>query len=234
MDPLGGLAFALLQDGSLDALQHDVHLQMIWTMIIGIVLLIFLLGLLIAGVAALMAVKKAQAMLDRVEGKAMPVIDKTHALIDQLTPKIHKITENVEQMSYTVRGKVDEIGVTVTEINKTVQDINGKTREKVTRVNGMVDDALTTTQHVSRTIQDGVRKPVQQIAGIVAGIKAAVEKLIERSPFGHRERHTPYEGSRTYERESVYESAAAASTETEPVRPKAPAGPFKRPTPYDV
>jgi hypothetical protein len=37
---------------------------------------------------------------------------------------------------------------------------------------------------MSHTIQDSIRAPVRQLVGVIAGIKAAIDKLIERSPFG--------------------------------------------------
>jgi uncharacterized protein (DUF433 family) len=35
-------------------------------------------------------------------------------------------------------------------------------------------------------VQQGIRVPVREIAAIIAGVKVAVETLIERSPFGKR------------------------------------------------
>jgi hypothetical protein len=50
----------------------------------------------------------------------------------------------------------------------------------------MVSEALDTTEDISRTVQEGIRVPVREIAAIIAGIKVAVETLIDRSPFKKR------------------------------------------------
>jgi methyl-accepting chemotaxis protein len=97
---------------------------------------------------------------------------------------VQGITENVEQISYTVRGKVDELGVTVSQLNQTVSEINGRTRVQVSRVDGIVTDALTATQEISSSVQHSIKGPVKQVAGLVAGVKAGLETLIARSPFG--------------------------------------------------
>jgi hypothetical protein len=47
-----------------------------------------------------------------------------------------------------------------------------------------VTDALNATEEMSHTIQDGIRAPVRQIAGVLAGFKAMIDTLISRSPFG--------------------------------------------------
>ncbi len=96
------------------------------------------------------------------------------------------MTENAEQISYTVRAKVDELGVTVSELNDTVREFNGRTRAQVARVDGIVSDALGATEEISHTVQQGIKAPVRQIAGIIAGLKAGIETLIERSPFKGR------------------------------------------------
>src|ERR1700744_2446313 len=79
-------------------------------------------------------------------------------------------------------------------------------------------------QNVSRTVQQSVRKPVQQIAGIIAGVKKAVETWVDRSPF--KRPMTAEEGYRPYE--PPRQSATGYTTtvvETETVE-------SKRTTPY--
>jgi len=113
MQSLGCLGMALLQDDA-GALQHDVHLLMIFMAIIAIAVVIGFLLLAIGGIMVLGFARKAHAIMERIEGKASPLIDRSHALVEELSPKIRTITTNVEQISYTVRGKVDEFGATAT------------------------------------------------------------------------------------------------------------------------
>ncbi len=223
MQSLGCLGMALLQD-DMGAMQHDVHLLMIFIGIITIIMLILFLVLVAGGMMALGFVKKAHAMAERLEGKATPLIDKTHALVEELSPKIRTITTNVEQITYTVRGKVEEFSATASEINSTVKDVNARTRQKVSRVDTMITDALNTIHNVSHTIQEGVRKPVVKVAGMVAAVKRGLETLAERSPLINRMR--------------THKAAADdAGPYDEPLRyPGEPVGPAgtKRTTPYDL
>jgi methyl-accepting chemotaxis protein len=108
-------------------------------------------------------------------------------MLHELSPKVRSLTENAEQISYAVRTKVDELGVTVSELNETVREINGRTRVQVVRVDGIVTDALVATEEISQTVQNGIRGPVRQIAGVIAGLRAGLETLIERSPFRGRD-----------------------------------------------
>lgn len=224
MDALSGVAMALLQDSSLEAIQHDVHLQMIFIGIISVIVLLCFLALAVGGFVALKYVRLVEELAERVEGKLMPLVDKSHSLVTELSPKVRSITENVEQISYTVRGKVDEFGVTASEINKTVLEVNSRTKAQVSHVDEMVTEALNTAHGVSRTVQEGVRKPVQQIAGVVAGVRAGLETLIQRSPFLNRARREATERTTVYETTTTYERTPAEPT---------PAGPYAQAaTPY--
>jgi ABC-type transporter Mla subunit MlaD len=182
------------QSQGFDQQTHDIHLVMIFTCIIAVALCLQAVGVFAAGLMASKMFGKLDALTQRLEAKATPIMDKANQIVTDLTPKIQSVSTNVEQISYTVREKVDEIGVTVSEINRTVIDINAKTRTHVDHVDGIVSDALATTADVSSTIQDSIRKPVRQIAGIVAGVKAGVETLVARSPFGKtRPEQNPYD-----------------------------------------
>jgi uncharacterized protein YoxC len=142
------------------------------------------IGVVISGLFAAKLLHRVDGIANIVEQRTGPILDKTKALLEELTPKVQSITQNVEEISYTVRTKVDELGVTVSQLNETVQEINGRTRMQVTRVDGIVTTALTATEEISYTVQQGIRAPIRQIAGVIAGVKAGVETLLERSPFG--------------------------------------------------
>ncbi len=167
---------------SYDVNGHDIHLIMESELVIAAVMLLLILGVLIAGVVALVYVKKLMATVDELKGKALPMISKGSDLVDDLAPKIRSITTNIEEISFTARAKVDELGQTVTQINRTVADINAKTQVQANRVDGIVTTALATTREVSDKLQYGIRVPIRQAAGVIAGIKAALQTLAERSP----------------------------------------------------
>jgi methyl-accepting chemotaxis protein len=236
MQSLGCLALALLQDDA--AVQHDLHLIMIFMAIIAVAVIAGFLGVCIAGLTGLNLIRKFEGMAERVEGKISPTIDKTHALVEELGPKVRTITTNVEQISYTVRSKVDEYSVTADEINRTVKDANKRTQAQVAHVDGIVNEALRSAQNVSRTVQEGVRKPVQQIAGIIAGVKRGIETLVERAPFKRHmeadEEYSPYQAPRASPppRYATPTPGAASAEPAATPTVTTTAGETKRVTPY--
>jgi len=163
---------------------HDMHLLMIFAGIIAAAMVAQAMGLIGSAIFASKMLKRVDHLTDSFDQKTTPVMKKAEALIDDLAPKVRSVSTNIEQISYTVREKCDELGETLTQINRTVGDANLRTRIQVARVDDIVTDALATTEEVSRVVQDGIRTPVRQIAGIIAGLKAGLETLAKRSPFG--------------------------------------------------
>lgn len=193
------------------ALQDPVHASGtqidLLTIFVGIIALFFLLlmiGMAIGAWQAVKAIKKVEAKIDSLEkrgeailadatAKAQPFIDKAHAIMEDLQPKIKSVTDDVQHISQVVRSKVDEVGATVSQVNGTVQDVNAKTRNQAQRVDGIVTNALTATHDISNKIQAGIRYPINQVAGWVAGLKTGLETLAQRSPLGKRKPTSPYD-----------------------------------------
>ena len=182
MPVLSGAAVFLLQDSELT--RHDIHLAMIFLAIIALALVVQAVGVLISSAFGAKLLHRVNSIADIVETKTGPILDRTNYILQDLAPKVKNVSENAEHVSATVRAKVEELGATVSELNDTMREINGRTRVQVMRVDGIVSDALQTTEEISQTVQQGIKGPVKQIAGIIAGLRAGIETLIERSPFG--------------------------------------------------
>ena len=181
MTVASGAAMFLFQD---DVSRHDAHLLMIFVGLIALALALQALGFLIAGVFAARLLYSITGIAKELHQRTGPIIDKSTQVLNDIAPKIQSLTENVEQISYAVRSKTDEVGATVSQVNQTVQETNNRARVHLSRADGILTDALTATEDMSHTIQDSIRAPVRQLVGVIAGIKAAIDKLIERSPFG--------------------------------------------------
>jgi len=178
----GVLAVFFLQASGLDG--RDIHWLMIFAGVIAAAMVAQALGLIGSAIFASKMLKKVEHLSDSFDQKTTPVMLKATALLDDLSPKIRSVSANVEQISYTVREKCDQFGETLSQINHTVNEVNARTRVHVVKVDGMVSEALETTEQVSRVVQEGIRTPVRQIAGIIAGFRAGLETLARRSPFG--------------------------------------------------
>jgi methyl-accepting chemotaxis protein len=186
--------FLFGQDGELAAISpHDVHLMMIFLFIIALALAAQAVGIIVAAGFAAKLLTSVNSLANEMREKIHPLLDKTDVLVRDLSPKIKSISENVDQISYAARSKADEVGVTVSrinetvnEINRTLLDVNGRTRTHIARVDGMVAGALDTTAQVSQTVQEGIKAPVRQMAGLVTGLRVGMETFLEKQGLKRR------------------------------------------------
>ncbi len=191
MPAMSGLLIFFWQSGD-PGNGRDIHWLMIFAGVIAAAMVAQAIGLIGSAIFASKMLKRVDHLTDSFDQKTTPIMNKAGALLDDLAPKVRSVSANVEQISYTVREKCDEIGETLTQINRTVGDANARTRLHVARVDGIVNEALDTTEQVSKVVQEGIRTPVRQIAGIIAGLKAGLETLAKRSPFGKKGVGNPF------------------------------------------
>lgn len=183
MTALSSLCMVLFQSTDAPPPSSERHLLVLFIGVVALSLFVNAIVTSIAGMKIIGMIAELKTVVADLHGKVNPILDKTTTVIDELAPKVRTITTNVEEVTYTVREQCTELSATLADLNRTVRDANARTRAQVSRVDGLVSDALTTTEHVSKTVQEGIKTPVRHIAGVVAGAKAAVETLMARSPF---------------------------------------------------
>lgn len=190
---LTAAATVVLFQDAVTAQQHDIHLIMIYFAIISIGFALLCLALLVAAFFGWSLLKRLDSIVEHVDQKVSPLLAKSTALVDDISPKVQNIATSAQDITATVKDKVDDLAATVDQLNATVLELNARARMQVVRVDGIVTEALDTTAEVSRTVQENIKKPVRQVAGIIAGLRVGLDTLIARSPFRARGGSSPYD-----------------------------------------
>ena len=151
-----------LQDVSSSA--SDAHWTMIFVGIIAFCCVLVILALLGVVIAALRVRAVIADALANATKRATPLINEASTLFQEVSPQVRKISANMASITDTVKGKVNQFDETLT-------DVNDRTKAQVARVDGMVN---------ANTLQRGVRAPIREFAGVIAGFKAAVDVLAGR------------------------------------------------------
>jgi len=180
---IGAAAIVFQQD---ELTKRDIHWAMIFLCLIALALMAQAVGVIVISMFGAKLLHRVNVIANIVETKTGPILDRTNVILQDLAPKVKSVGENADHITSTVRVKVDELGATMTELNATMRDINGRTRVQVKRADNIVSDALHATEEISHTVQHGIKVPLKQVAGVIAGVRAAVETLAARSPFGRR------------------------------------------------
>jgi len=184
MPGLSGAAVIVFQQDELT--KRDIHWAMLFLAVIALALVAQAIGVLIGAAFGAKLLHRVNVIANIVETKTGPIMDRTASILQDLEPKVKSVGDSAEHITSTVRVKVDELGVTMTELNETMREINGRTRVQVRRADNIVSDALHATEEVSQTVQHGIKVPLKQVAGVIAGVRAAMETLAARSPFKNR------------------------------------------------
>jgi methyl-accepting chemotaxis protein len=179
MNALYSLSMAVWQTPDQGLPSRDEHWLLICIALIASAMLIQAVITLFASLAAMKAMKEFKTLAHDLHAQATPIMQKTHDVITDLSPKLRTVSENMTQVSYTIREKVDEVGETVSQVNRTVAEANQKTRTQVDHVDRMVKTALDTTEEIGQTVAHGIRGPLKQVAGMIAGLRAGIETLVK-------------------------------------------------------
>ena len=188
-----GMTLALFQE------TDNEHQLTLFVGVAAFSLLALVLMACAVGLGAFIALKKVSAEADDIKGKVMPLVAKVEALVEQvktittdLTPTVKNITVkaetiagHAEEISGMVKEKVVEFGPTVTRANETllsanqtVMDATSKTHEQLLRVNEMITETLDATERAGKRMVHNVTQPGREIAGVAAGVKAAVQTFL--------------------------------------------------------
>src|SRR5271165_6615028 len=118
-----------------------------------------------------------QEEIEDIRSSVMPVVKDTRELVEssralfiRLSPKVESTVTDVAELTRRVR-------VQAADVELSVEEILGKVRKQAGRIDSMFSGTLDAVDKATAFVTDAVGKPVRQLSGVLAGIKAAVEAL---------------------------------------------------------
>jgi ABC-type transporter Mla subunit MlaD len=125
-------------------------------------------------VVILFGVRKAAAAvredLNEIRASVTPLIKQSHELLVRVGPRIESTTDDLAVITHSLREQT-------TSVQATVTDISERTRHQAGRVDFMVTSALDKVDRAGAIVNDTVAKPLRQVTGILAALRAVVENL---------------------------------------------------------
>jgi methyl-accepting chemotaxis protein len=158
--------------------------------------------LIFAGVAALALLLQAVVLLaiyfgirkaistlredfEDVRTSVTPFVKDAHEVFTRVAPKIEKTTEDVAVLTHSLRTQSEDLKAASAEIIE-------KARRQATRIDSMTTHVLDAADRAGTFVNDAVSKPMRQLSGILASIKAVVESLRTPEPAARtRANHKP-------------------------------------------
>jgi uncharacterized protein YoxC len=125
------------------------------------------------------AAKALKLEMEGIRSSVMPVVQKTRDLVDRLSPKVEHTVTEVGDLVHGLRVHAEELEASLTEILERV-------RKETGRVDTMFSNTLDALDRAGTYVTQTVSKPVRQLSGLLAAMKAIVESLNASAP-SHRE-----------------------------------------------
>jgi methyl-accepting chemotaxis protein len=135
------------------------------------------------------AVKRVQEEMEHYRTAVIPLILKTRNLVESIGPKLEDTANDLTVVTRRLREQS-------AEIQTAANDIIDRARFQANRVDSMITSVFNRVERAGVFVSDTVSKPMRQLTGIIASVRAAVETFIE--PHSSHHPPAPQSGASRY------------------------------------
>lgn len=126
--------------------------------------------LIVAASIARKAVSSLRQEFEHYRTSIAPIITRTSELIQNVAPKVEQTAGELAAISKTLRAQTAEIEIAA-------QEIIASTHKQVGRVDGMLTSFFDRVDQATKFMSEAVARPMRQVSGVIASVRAAVETL---------------------------------------------------------
>jgi hypothetical protein len=159
-------------------ISEDQTIQLVIIAVAGLAVVMQAIILLAIFLSIKKTARSLQAQITELRSSVTPMIYSSREFFTRVAPKIEATTDDVAEIVHGWRARGDKLESTATEIL-------GRVQRQTARLDEMLTGVLDSVDRVGGFVTDTVQKPVRQIAGILASIRAVVESLRASAPQAH-------------------------------------------------
>jgi methyl-accepting chemotaxis protein len=154
-----------------------------WVVAVGVAIAtLSMLSMAVVTMVLYKVVSRLQTKVDSIVDSTEPLIDQVRQLVTENSPKISRIITSGEETAANAR----EISVVAKDqahrFAEVGRDIADRAKVQVARVDAVMDDTVDQVQNMGNNVRSAVMKPVSEVSGVLAGIRAGVSAFAQ----GHR------------------------------------------------
>lgn len=120
--------------------------------------------------AVIPVIYNTREILTRVGPKIEAVAETTRDLVQRVSPKVESAIGEMSEMAHSLRAQT-------AELQAAAEEVVGSVRKQSRRVDTMVTGVLDAVDKAGGVVADAVRKPLRQVSGVIASVRAMVESL---------------------------------------------------------
>ncbi|MFN7936647.1 MAG: hypothetical protein U0R19_25215 [Bryobacteraceae bacterium] len=130
---------------------------------------------LATAIALIMLQKRFRAMQDQVTA----FVPKTEAVLESARVTLEQSRRQIQEVTSKANDVLDLTRTQLNTVDDLLRDVTGRARTQLDRVELVLDDTLGRVHQTVTTVHTGVMKPLREISGISAGIRAAIGQLVK-------------------------------------------------------
>lgn len=132
------------------------------------------LGLVVQALAALGMYRNIRRLREQVE----PLIPEVREAVASARQTLASTQQKVEDLSAKASQLLDSANRQLKEFEAVRTDFTERFRAQSERLELVLDDTMGRFQEISSTLHSGVMKPVREVSGLLAGVRAAFQTFL--------------------------------------------------------
>jgi len=110
--------------------------------------------------------------------KAVPLVPKMDALVESSRVAIDDSRRQIHEITAKTSDILDVTRKQLARVDEVLEDASGRARVQFDRAEMVLDDAMIRTQETVALVHSGIMKPLREIQGVTAGVRAALNFLM--------------------------------------------------------
>ncbi|HUA19256.1 MAG TPA: hypothetical protein VMB25_10970 [Bryobacteraceae bacterium] len=106
-----------------------------------------------------------------------PLVPKVDSLVETTRTTVEQSRQQVTEITTRANEVLDSTRRQLAVVEDVVNDAAARAKVQIQRVELVLDDTLTRAQDTVAELHNGILKPLRQLTGVAAGIRAAAEFL---------------------------------------------------------
>jgi len=121
--------------------------------------------------------KQLQGTVNPLVPKVENLVQKANSTLDQNSRQIAEITSKAAEITSKANDILDSTKRQVAIVEELVGDAASRAKVQMERVELVIDDTLSRAHETVAVVHDGIMRPLREVNGIAAGVRAALGSL---------------------------------------------------------
>ncbi len=112
------------------------------------------------------------------EEKTTPLIPKLDALVDTSRVAVEESRKHIHEITVKTNDILDVTRKQLARVDEVLEDAAGRARVQLDRAELVLDDTMNRAHQAVALVHTGIMKPLREIQGVSAGLRAALNYLM--------------------------------------------------------